>query len=372
MPGEGSIYRRASDGRWVATISIGRRGERRISTVYRHSRAEALDALADLRSHAGRVDRKTTVSAYLERWLRDADIRPTTRHGYAAVIATHLGPSIGHIRLAALTPLDVRTMMAGLSGSSKTRRNVLVVLRRALREAVRAELVSRNVASPEYIDAPKVPATEPDALTVDEIARILAALPGDPIANHVVVALCTGLRQGEQLGLAWQDIRPDGIHVEFELARIDGRYRRVEPKTERSRRVVPAPTAVSAALDRQRDSLIAAGFVPIATGPVFVNAEGAELSGSVLTHRWYRLLERAGVRRRPWKILRATYGSRLHAQGVDELTIAALMGHARTHTTRKHYLAAPSLDATAAIEAILTDTVTVTAASVGVSRGQAR
>lgn len=371
MPGEGSVYRRASDGRWVATVSTGPRGNRKVVSVYRPTRGEANEALADLRRASGRIDRKTTVSAYLERWLRDADIRPNTRHGYAAVIATHLDPTIGHLRLAALSPSDVRDMLAVLRPTMKpkTLRNVLVVLRRALREAVRAELVTRNVASPEYVDAPKVPATEPDALTPDEIGRILAVLPGDPIEAHVIVALGTGLRQGEQLGLRWQDIGPT-IRVTEALARIDGQYRHVAPKSDRSRREIPVAPTVRAALDRHREALIAARFVPIATGAVFVSTEGTAMSGSVLTHRWYRLLARAGVRRRPWKILRATYGSRLRAQGMDELAIAPLMGHARTHTTRKHYLADLPSDATAAVEAFLTYTPTDTGPSGEVARGR--
>jgi integrase len=367
MPGEGSVFRRR-DGRWVATISTGPRDNRRIETVYRHSRPEALDALADLRRSAGRLDRKTTVSAYLERWLRDADVRPNTRHGYQAVITTHLDPAIGHLRLAALTPSDVRSMMAGLTGAPKTRRNVLVVLRRALREAVRAELVTRNVASPEYIDAPKVTQREPDALSPDEIEQILAVLPGDPIEPHVLVALGTGLRQGEQLGLRWQDIGEGELLIRRAIIRVDGHYVPVEPKTETSIRDVPMPPSVRDALAAHRARIRAAGFVPVATGPVFINGDGGVMSGSVLTHRWYDLLARAGVKRRPWKVLRATYGSRLRAQGLDDHAIAPLMGHARTHTTRKHYLAPVPQDVTAAAEAILTRTVTRTATSPDVAR----
>lgn len=361
MPGEGSVFRR-TDGRWVATISEGPRGNRKITTLYRHSRPEALDALAELRQHAGRLDRTLTVSAYLERWLRDADVRDTTRRGYDAVISTHLDPAIGHLRLAALSPLHVKRLMADLrpTMAPKTLRNVLVILRRALREAVRSELVARNVASPEYIDAPKIDAYEPDALTVDEQAQILDALVGDPLEPHVVVALGTGLRQGEQLGLAWQDVEEDVIRVRFELARIDGQYQRVKPKTDRSRRTIPMSAEVRNALDRHRAALVKDGYVPIATGPVFVNETGTALSGSVLTHRWQRFLARHGIRRLPWKVLRATFSTRLYDAGVDDLTIAALMGHTRTHTTRRHYIASGGGDPQAAVAKVLTRTVTRT------------
>lgn len=367
MPGEGSVFRR-QDGRWVATVSQGPRTGRKVTTVYRHSRPEALDALAELRRNAGRLDSRTLmVSTYLERWLRDADIRDTTRRGYQAVIATHLKPAIGHLRLVALSPAHVSRLMADLRGTMapKTARNILVMLRRALREAVRKELVSRNVASPEYVDAPKIAAYDPDALTAAELDALFAVLAGDPIEAHVVTALGTGLRQGEQLALRWDDLRGEAIRVEYELARIDGQYRHVPPKTDRSRRTVPVTTTVRAALERHKAALRAAGLVPVGTGPVFPNTTGGALSGAVLTHRWYALQAKAGIRRRPWKILRATFGSQLYAQGFDDLAIATLMGHARTHTTRRHYIASGAVDAREAIETMLTRTVTRTESVAG-------
>lgn len=353
MSGEGSIYRRKSDGRWVATISRGPRGARQTRTVYRHTRAEAAEALAELRASHGPLNSRTlTVGAFLERWVRDArDIRDTTRHGYRAVVSTHLAPALGPIRLVELSPLHVEAMLTGLSSrvAPKTARNVHVVLRRALGQAVRAGLLTRNVASREFVDAPKVTATEPDALTHAELDRIHAVLSGHPLEAHVTVALGTGLRQGEQLGLAWEDIT-DHVNVRKELARVNGRYERVEPKTDRSKRSIPLAPSVAAAIAAHRERLIAAGYVPTATGPVFVNTKGSALSGSWLTHAWYDLLELAGVKRRPWKVLRATFASRLHEQGVPERTIADLMGHSRTHTTQRHYISTGDADLTATVE----------------------
>lgn len=355
MAGEGSIYRRR-DGRWVATISRGPRGSRQIRTVYRHTKAEARAALDDLRVLNGRVDRRLTVSAYLERWLRDADVRDTTRHGYQAVITNHLNPAIGAHRLVDLSPLDVRTMMATLKGAPKTRRNVLVVLRKALREAVRSELVPRNVASPEYVDAPKVPLKEPDVLTWDETDRLLS-VADDELRDLVIVALGTGLRAGEQIGLRWQDINGDTLRVEREVVRVNRKSVPSEPKTESSKRTIPLNPDVQAALDRQRARVIAAGFVPIATGPVFIDRHGGVLVGATLTHRWYRLLEQAEVKRRPWKILRATFLSRLRDAGVDDADIQPIAGHAPgSRTTRRHYIGRSSVDLRSALTRTVTDT----------------
>lgn len=353
MSGEGSIYRRGSDGRWVATISRGPRERRQTVTRYARSKAEAQLALADLKASVGPLDaRSLTTGAYLERWVRDArDIRPSTRSGYESVVRTHLVPAIGMARLSELSPLHIEALLTNLSGrlSAKSVRNVHVVLRRALGQAVRQGLVRRNVASREYVDTPKVTIEEPDALTMTEINRIRAVLPGHPLEAHVTVALGTGLRQGEQLGLAWEDIEDGSLKVRKELARIDGKYQRVEPKTSRSKRTIPLAPPVAASLQRHRDQLMAQGYVPTSTGPVFVNRNGGPLNGSWLTHRWYDLLELAKVERRPWKILRATFASRLYAAGVPERTIADLMGHSRTHTTQRHYVAT---DSETAIEAM--------------------
>lgn len=350
MPGDGSVYRRKSDGRWVAALSIGSRAERVIARRYARTKPEAKRLLVEM---IERADPTTeTVGAYLERWVADArNIRPTTRRGYRAVVTHHLVPTIGHIRLVELTPAHVEAMLATLTPdmAPKSLRNVHVVLRRALGQAMRADLIPRNVAAREFVDTPRVPVEEPRALTTDEVGRLLAAARGDRLEALFVTALGTGLRQGELLGLAWEDITPTALLVRKELVRRDGRYFRDEPKTQRSRRSVPLAAPVAEALAEHRAHTIAAGFVPTATGPVFTNLSGGALSGSWVTHHFYGLLAEAGIERIPFKNLRTTFASRLDEAGVSELTIATLLGHTRTHTTRKHYISQAPEAAVAAI-----------------------
>ncbi|HET7703883.1 MAG TPA: tyrosine-type recombinase/integrase, partial [Candidatus Limnocylindrales bacterium] len=118
-----------------------------------------------------------------------------------------------------------------------------------------------------------------------------------------------------------------------------GRYERADLKTPRSRRDVPLTQRAIRAIDAHRDKLRAEGFLTTSTGPVFVTPKGRPLSGSWLTHRFYALLAEAGIERLPFKNLRTTFASRLADAEVSELTISTLMGHTRTHTTRKHYIA---------------------------------
>lgn len=357
MSGEGSVFRRASDGKWIAQLSIGPRTNRHFRSRSASTRAEAIRLLDELKAErrANVVGTRTTVGAYLERWVNDArNIRPSTRRGYQAVVTYHLAPILGDVRLADLSPLHVEHALTTLAPrmSPKSLRNVHAVLRRALGQAVRGGMLSRNVADRQFVDAPHVPDADIRAMSVDEASRMLEAARGDPLEALFVLALDTGLRQGELLGLAWEDFEGDRVVVRKELTRIGGTYQRSEPKTPRSKRIVPLTPRAREALAEHRDRVCSAGYVPIATGPVFTNRRGGPLSGSWVTHHFYAILERAEVERLPFKVLRATFSSWLMDAGVADVTIAELMGHTRTHTTKRHYIATTPEQAVAAIARI--------------------
>lgn len=243
-----------------------------------------------------------------------------------------------------LSPLDVEHALARLEPamSAKTLRNVHGVLRRALGMAKKAGVVARNVASGEFIDAPRVPDREPEAFTPDELGRVFEAAHGHWLEVAIRVSVGTGLRQGELLGLAWEDIdwHSRVLRIRRELVLRDGRYRREELKNDsRSRRDVPLAPSMVAALRQQEARVRAVGLVPIATGPVFVTSRGRPMNGSWMTHKLYQLEAAAGMwRRLPWKNLRTTFASRLFAAGVPDRTIADWMGHTRTKTTHGHYI----------------------------------
>lgn len=344
MTGSGSVY--PERGQWVAQLSMGPRAKRRYVRRTRPTRREALLALAELRAerHPERATR-LTLSDYLVGWVSSVrNLRPATLHAYANAIDYHLVPTLGHLRLSELSALDVERALSQLADrlSPKSLRNVHAVLRRALGQAVRAGILDRNVASREFVDAPRVPSEEPHALSIAEVHRLLAATAGDRLEALFVTAIGTGLRQGELLGLAWEDLELERarISVRRELVRRDGRYIRDELKTPQSRRAVPLSPSVVAALQAHRQRVVEAGFVPTATGPVFTNTTGGPLNGGWLTHRFYRLLDQAGIPRLPFHNLRTTYSSRLAEAGVSDIEIARLLGHSRTHTARKHYIAA--------------------------------
>jgi integrase len=372
MSGSGSVFRRG-DGRWVAAVSIGPRNQRRFIRRIRPTRRDALAALGELRvDRSPAATSRLTVGAYLESWMAGVrNLRPETRRAYQAATVNHLVPTIGHVRLVDLTPLHVEGMLAdvGQRVGPKSLRNIHAVLRRALAMAVRGGLVTRNVASREFVDAPRVPLAEPRALSAAEVRRLLDACRGDWLEAVFITAVGTGLRQGELLGLAWEDVdlHQARISVRRELVRENGRYQRVELKTAHSRRAVPLAHAVVEALIAHRGRLILEGFLVTEPGPVFTNRRGEPLSGSWVTHRFYRLADQAGIPRLRFHQLRTTYASRLAEAGVSDIEIARLLGHSRVHTAKKHYIAAgpTSAAALAAIEGLVAGDTPVIHGGVG-------
>lgn len=351
MPGTGSVFRRKSDGRWVAQVTHGTRANRTIVRRYPplrdNTRDRAKELLADLLEDVAPLARSTTVGAYLQRWLTDVaarQVRPATLRGYRDVVDLHLTPAIGAIPLRDLTALDVeRALRRAADGerhlAPKSVRNVHAVLRRALVYAERDELVARNVAR--LVEVPRVPVREAAALTAGQAIRLLGALAGDRLEALYRVALL-GLRQGEILGLAWKelDLERAELRIRHALARQDHKYVLVQLKTPRSRRTVPLPTSTLLALRehrrRQVEERLAAG-VTTEEGLVFVSRSGRPLSGSWLSHDFTRRLELLGLPRVPFHSLRHTAASILAASDVPPRVAMEILGHARVATTMEIY-----------------------------------
>ncbi|MBA2265533.1 MAG: site-specific integrase [Chloroflexi bacterium] len=211
-----------------------------------------------------RSDDRETVAAYLHRWLAASAaqrVRPRTLSGYRLIADKHLIPAIGRVPVAKLTPAQVQAMLnaqAATGAKPQTVRNVHAVLRRALTEALRWGAVSRNVAT--LVNLPRVDRQEVTGLSPADARAVMAAVARDRIAPLVLLTLSTGLRQGEALGLRWQDVDLDAgtLRVRYSLQRMAGRGAElVEPKTTRSRRTLALPTVTATSLREQRKAQLA-------------------------------------------------------------------------------------------------------------------
>ena len=211
-----------------------------------HSRKEVVDKMAALmRAHDERrpiPSQREKVGPFLRRWL-DEVARPTLRastySSYDDSLEGHLVAGLGHIALSKLTPAEVQAFLNRKLASGLSPRRVQyihAVLRRALRTAERWGMVSRNVAK--LVDPPRVPKHEINPLTPEQARQLIVAAEDDRHRALYVTALGTGLRQGELLGLRWNDVDLDAgrLRVRHTLANVGGTLTLLEPKTEATRR----------------------------------------------------------------------------------------------------------------------------------------
>ena len=348
---EGSIYKR-SDGRWAATVTLGHEGgKRKRKTYYGETRKEAQEqltaALRTIQQGLPITNDRLTVGRYLERWLNESakpTIRPKTYHSYAQLIRLHLTPDLGHIVLGKLTPQDVqefvnRKLKVGLS--ARTVQYLHSVLRRALGQALKWGLVPRNVAT--LVDPPRVRRTDVRPLLPDQARLLLEALRGDRLEALYTVALAVGLREGEALGLRWQDVdfEKGTLSVRVALQRIEGKLQLVEPKTLRSRRSILLSDSTLGALRthhaRQLAERLQAGERWYESGLVFTSRTGTPLLARNIVRHFKGVLRKAALPDQRFYDLRHTCASLLLAQGVHPRVAMEILGHSQISLTMDTY-----------------------------------
>ena len=335
------------------------------------TRAEVLHRLRltaqKLRSGLSAAESSQTLGHYLQEWPggQRSSLRPATVSLYEMVVRRHLRPEMGSVRLDRLTVAQVQGMLRRLSENGLAPRSVghiRAVLRSALNEAVRQELVPRNVAS--LARPPRPPQRLIEPVTPEECSLILGCAPRFDLLAVVAIAVGMGLRQGEILGLGCQDVDLERrtLKVQRALQRVDGRSQLVDPKTSRSRRTLPMPCMVHSALLRQRSvqdeprKLAGPLWEEEIPGLVFTTALGRPRCGTAVTHTFHRLLAEAGVRQRTFHTLRHSAATLMLAGGVDLKAVSTMLGHSQIGLTADTYASVlPGLqrEAAARIDAIL-------------------
>lgn len=306
------------------------------------------------------------LSEYLDRWLKDSvkdTVRISTYQRYEQVIRLHLVPGLGRVKLKALTPAHVQRFYrdrldSGLSPS--TVRKFHNVLHRALRQAVRWDLIPRNVT--EATEPPKETSEEIHPLSEEEARRLLEAARGDRLEALYVLALTTGMREGELLGLKWEDVDlTNGVlRVRRTLTRDHGRFYFGEPKSEKGRRQIDLPEGASKALkahlDRQMAEMERIGDRYEDRGLIFTTATGAPINPSNLRQRSLAdLLKKAGIRKVRFHDLRHTFATLMLSRNIHPKVVQEMLGHANIAITLdrySHFLPSMGRDAAVAMDEI--------------------
>jgi integrase len=344
--GEGSISQRP-DGLWHARISLGydRNGHRKRRHIYGKTKQEVQ---AKLRKLQAEVDGGTlmepsrqTVADFLARWLEEVarpTIRPTSYLSYEGVIRLHIGQHLGGIGLGKLTPPQVQGLYAAMEkagASPRLRQLTHAVLPRALKQAVRWNLIPRNPC--DAVEPPRVGRKEMKAYTPEQVQQLLKAAEGHRLEALFLLAVTGGLRQGELFGLHWPDIdlEGDSVSVQRTLEELRGRFRLAEPKSAKIRRQVQLPRVAVGALRRHRARMEAEGRLE---GPVFCDTHGGWLRKSNFLRQVFKpLLRRAGLPEVRFHDLRHTHATLLLAQGVHPKVVQERLGHSQISLTMDTY-----------------------------------
>ena len=296
----------------------------------------------------------------LHRWLpnRRASVRPSTYDSYRRSLDLHVVPAIGQIKLQNLRPDHLDKFYADLLEgglAAKTVRNMHTMLHKALKDAMRKNLVVRNVA--DAADPPRVTHgdSELQTWTGAQLRTFLAAIADHRLFAAYLLGATTGMRRGEVLGLRWTnvDLRRRRIKVIETVLNVGYEITAGTPKTARGRRTVAIDAATADALrdHRARQALEKRVAGPAYTdlGLVFARPDGSYVHPDLYSQTFRRAVRRVGLPYIRLHDLRHTHATLGLEAGIPVKVISTRLGHATTAFTQDIYMhSVPSLEEGAA------------------------
>jgi integrase len=372
MPAKGDGITKRDDGRYMARYTVHTPDGPKRKTIYGRKYKEVEEKLAEARGDAARglvfdAD-NLKLGEYLDRWLADSvadTVRPTTFERYEQIVRVHIRPALGNLKLKNVTPAHVRGLYrekleVGLS--PRTVQYIHVTLHKALKQAVADGLIPRNAT--EAVKPPQIRKEEIRPLTAEQVKMLFEAVRDDRLESLYILAVHTGLRQGELLGLKWGDVDLEAgtLQVRGTLTTTKGGPVLRAPKTKGSRRTVKlSPTALEALrshLERQLGEIDQAGDLWRENGLIFASESGEHLKRHyITTHRFKPLLKRAGLPQIRFHDLRHTCATLLLTKNVNPKVVSEMLGHATiaiTLDTYSHVLPNMQSEAAQAMEEGLT------------------
>src|ERR671911_1097985 len=353
--GDGDVFPRKNKAGKITSYQgayVGPDGKRRY--ISGKTKEEARRALREARANTDQgllfdAD-NLKVGECLDRWLADSvsdTVRATTFERYEQITRIHLMPTLGRVKLKALTPAHVRSLYRDKleeGSSSRTVRYIHTTLHKALKQAVMDDLIPRNAT--EAVKPPQQSREEMHPLTPEQAKLLLeiAHEAMDRLEALYVLAIHTGLRQGELIGLKWDDVDlEDGaLQVRRTLTITKNGPLFTSPKTTGSRRSVKltsnAIEALKHHLERQLGEIDRVGSLWSENGLIFASEIGEPLNRHNLTRSSFKpLLKRAGLPRIRFHDLRHTCATLLLTRNVNPKIVSEMLGHATIAITLDTY-----------------------------------
>jgi integrase len=337
--GEGSIFWSRSEKTWIAEITLpdGRRKRKRNKekSIVQGWLFEQRKAVSENRTVP---DGKVTFGDFVDQFLSDVaqhTLKPKTYSSYKWILEKHVTPDLGHIRLTHLQPYQLQNLYSeklksGLS--NRTVRHIHATIRRVLNEAVKWELIYRNPCN--QVTPPRLEKTPPAVWTVDEARTFLSAVAEHRWHAIYLIALTTGARRGEILGMEWENIdwAKGTIRIEKTISEVNGRAVITEPKTQRSRRTISLPEIV---LDHLKPNMPAQAGKK--TGFIFASNVGTPIAPRNLLRHFYSVLADLDIPKIRFHDLRHTAATILFQQDVHPKKVQELLGHSSIVLTLDTY-----------------------------------
>lgn len=360
----------------------------------RKRRVESFDSSDDAQNFKKKLDyeqsigidfdpSKMTVGEYLDHWLNihKDNLKPKTEASYRCEIKNHINPKLGHVKLTKLTPLQLQSYYTYLIAEGKaeilrqrisrlnskdtkaikraeTRLAAMLtsgtaglsattaiyhhrIIHKALKQAYKWQMVGRNIA--DAVEPPKPIEVEIEYMRKHQVHQFIEAIKDCADYPVILAALFTGMRQGELLGLRWQDVDLSRglISIRQQAQYLPGRgFFFKEPK-QNSKRTIPMPLPLNSALRQVQKDQIKYKSIYLKDYKdydlIFCNPDGSPQEGTALTKRFQKLLEQNGLPKMRFHSLRHTFATMCRAAGMNIEDIQDMLGHAEYNTTKKMY-----------------------------------
>jgi integrase len=365
-------------------ISVRKELGLRRPAIQKEAKQVLIAKLAEMQKGTFVDPNKMTVSELMKEWMElygKANLRESTYDANESLIRNHIDPTIGPIPLAKLKPLHIQRMLADkLSGGRADGRNggmsessvnhIYRVLHRALSQAVDWELVQRNAA--DAVKPPKIEKGAPPVWSQDQVDEFLARLGSHRLRPLYLLALATGMRKSEILGLRWKDIDWDNQCLSVIQTRVTTAKGRViereRTKSRSSKRVIELSPKMAAVLRRhkaiQREEQLMLGKPQ--SELLFTSEAGTPIGARNLLRHFQMLADKNDRRKSrmvniplpaiPFHGLRHTCATLLLQKGVHPKIVSEMLGHATvgiTLDTYSHVLPNMQAEAVMALESIL-------------------
>lgn len=379
---------------WVGRVELEpRNGKRRRRVVYGKTQKAVILKMRDVRREVDKgvtTTRSMTLEAWLTLWTEEIipkRLKPKPLATYRSYVRNYLIPAVGRVKLDRLNTQHVRDLhdyvlsQPGRGGkgnlSPTTAGHAHRILGTALADAMRADLVERNVAALEV--APTNENRQRRPLSLDEFIRFMRSVENDRLASRWLFGFLEGARQGEVLGLCWPQVDLDGgvVDISTQLQRIpykhgcgrrenqawpcgrkgadrcpnraldvrpgfwhqqlDGNLCLQRPKTKSSTHVIPLPAPLTEALRlRHAQYLGERAEYKVDHGLVWARLDGRPIDGSDDRALWHDRLKAAGIAATDQHSMRHTTSTLLLALGIDEHTRMSILGHSEEATNRRY------------------------------------